>query len=185
MCHVALRTSGLPPHRVIGMAGILDSARFRTFIAIELGTSIRNIDAVVLGGHGDTMVPLPRFSTVAGIPITQLISPERIEALVNRTRQGGTEIVGHLKSGGAYYAPSAAVVEMIRAIVDDEKKILPCAALLHGEYGIDGIYVGVPTVLGSRGIERVVEFKLSSDELAALHKSAEAVRILRDKLLPL
>ncbi len=182
MCHVALRTSGLPPHRVIGMAGILDSARFRTFIAMELGISVRNIDAVVLGGHGDTMVPLPRFSTVAGVPITALMSAERIDALVNRTRNGGTEIVGHLKSGGAYYAPSAAVVEMIRAIVNDEKKILPCAALLHGEYGIDGVYVGVPVVLGSRGIERIVEFKLLPDELAALHKSAEAVRTLRDKL---
>ena len=182
MCHVALRTSGLPAHRVIGMAGILDSARFRTFVAMELGISVRNIDAVVLGGHGDTMVPLPRFSTVAGVPITALISAERIDALVNRTRNGGTEIVGHLKSGGAYYAPSAAVVEMIRAIVNDEKKILPCAALLHGEYGIDGLYVGVPVVLGSRGIERIVEFKLSPDELAALHKSGEAVRVLRDKL---
>jgi malate dehydrogenase len=128
------------------------------------------------------MVPLPRFSTVAGVPSTELMSPDRIEALVTRTRNGGTEIVGHLKSGGAYYAPAAAVTEMIRTIVNDEKKILPCAAMLHGEYGIDGIYVGVPVVLGSTGIDRVVELKLSSGELAALHKSAEAVRMLRDKL---
>jgi malate dehydrogenase len=182
MCHVALKTSGLPTQRVIGMAGILDSARFRTFIALELGISVRNVDAVVLGGHGDTMVPLPRLSTVAGVPITELISPERIEALVHRTRNGGTEIVGHLKSGGAFYAPAAAVTEMIRAIVHDEKKILPCAALLNGEYGIEGIYAGVPVVLGANGIERVVEFKLSAEELAALRKSSEAVRVLRDKL---
>src|SRR6185503_14503274 len=137
----ALKTSGLPHGRVIGMAGILDSARFRTFIAMELGVSVRNVDGIVLGGHGETMVPLPRFSTVAGVPITDLIAPDRIEALVGRTRNGGTEIVGHLKSGGAYYAPAAAVTEMIRAIVHDEKKILPCATLLQGEYGIEGIYV--------------------------------------------
>jgi malate dehydrogenase len=182
MCHVALKISGLPHRRVIGMAGILDSARFRTFIAMELGVSVRNVDAVVLGGHGDTMVPLPRFSTVAGVPITELIPTERIEALVNRTRNGGTEIVSHLKAGGAYYAPAAAVTEMIRVIANDEKKILPCAAMLHGEYGINGIYVGVPVVLGSDGIERVVELKLSSDELAALNKSAESVRRLSDSV---
>ena len=182
MCHVALQTSGLPQRQVIGMAGILDSARFRTFIAMELNVSVRNVDGVVLGGHGDTMVPLPRFSTVAGVPITNLISAERIAALVDRTRNGGTEIVGHLKAGGAYYAPAAAVTEMIRAILNDEKKILPCAALLRGEYGIDGIYVGVPVVLGSGGIERIVEFELNPDELAALHRSAESVRGLRDKL---
>jgi malate dehydrogenase len=183
MCHVALKTSGLPHPRVIGMAGILDSARFRTFIAMELGVSVRNIDAIVLGGHGDTMVPLPRLSTVAGVPVTELISPERIREIVDRTRNGGTEIVGQLKSGGAYYAPAAAVSEMIRAIVDNERKILPCAALLNGEYGIRGIYVGVPVVLGSGGIERVVELHLSNEELAALHKSAEAVRTLRDKVV--
>src|SRR6266571_263519 len=152
MCQVAYKVSGLPKHRVFGMAGVLDSARMRTFIATEMGVSVENVHAFVLGGHGDTMVPLPRFSTVAGVPITELMSAERIEALVHRTRNGGTEIVGHLKSGGAYYAPAAAVTEMIRAIVDDEKKILPCAALLHGEYGIDGIYVGVPVVLGAKGI---------------------------------
>jgi malate dehydrogenase len=183
MCHAALNASGVPPQRVIGMAGILDSARFRTFIAMELGVSVRNVDAVVLGGHGDTMVPLPRFSTVAGVPITELIPPERIEAIVERTRNGGTEIVGHLKAGGAYYAPAAAVTEMIRAIVCDEKKILPCAALLNGQYGTEGIYVGVPVVLGSGGIERIIELKLSPQELAALRKSAEAVRILRDKVV--
>jgi len=182
MCHVALKASGLDHRRVIGMAGILDSARFRTFIAMELRVSVRNVDAVVLGGHGDTMVPLPRFSTVAGVPVTELMSPERLSAIVQRTRNGGTEIVSHLKTGGAYYAPAAAVTEMIRAIVNDERKILPCATLLHGEYGIEGTYVGVPVVLGSDGVERVVELKLSSEELTALHKSAEAVRILKDKL---
>ncbi len=182
MCHVALQASGLPHRRVIGMAGILDSARFRTFIAMELGVSVRNVDGVVLGGHGDTMVPLPRFSTVAGVPITDLIPPDRIQALVDRTRNGGTEIVGHLQSGGAYYAPAAAVTEMIRAIVNDEKKILPCAALLQGEYGIDGTYAGVPVVLGSNGIERIVELKLSGEELLALQKSAQAVRELTNKV---
>jgi len=182
MCHVALQASGLPPRRVIGMAGILDSARFRTFIAMELGVSVRNVDGVVLGGHGDTMVPLPRLSTIAGVPVTELLAADRIRTIVERTRNGGTEIVGHLKSGGAYYAPAAAVTEMIRAIVNDEKKILPCATLLNGEYGIEGIYVGVPVVLGSGGVERVVEFKLTSEELFALKTSAEAVRVLRDKL---
>jgi malate dehydrogenase len=183
MCHVALRTSGLPSHRVFGMAGILDSARFRTFIAMELGVSVRNVDAVVLGGHGDTMVPLPRFSTVAGVPITELIDAGRIDQLVERTRNGGTEIVGHLKSGGAYYAPAAAVTEMVRSIVANERKILPCSTFLKGEYGIEGVYVGVPVVLGSEGVLKVVEFKLSPEELAALHKSAEAVRVLRDKVI--
>ena len=182
MCHVALQASGLPPRRVIGMAGILDSARFRTFIAMELGVSVRNVDGVVLGGHGDTMVPLPRLSTIAGVPVTELLAADRIRTIVERTRNGGTEIVGHLKSGGAYYAPAAAVTDMIRAIVNDEKKILPCATLLNGEYGIEGIYVGVPVVLGSGGVERVVEFKLTSEELFALKTSAEAVRVLRDKL---
>ncbi|MBI4472674.1 MAG: malate dehydrogenase [Acidobacteria bacterium] len=183
MCHVALKTSQLPSSRVIGMAGILDSARFRTFIALELGVSVRNVDALVLGGHGDTMVPLPRLSTVAGVPITELLPPERIQALVERTRNGGTEIVGLLKSGGAYYAPSAAVVEMVRDIVFDEHKILPCSALLQGEYGIEGVYVGVPVVLGSEGLDRIVELKLLSEELQALHRSAEAVRTLRNKVV--
>lgn len=182
MCHAALKVSGLPPRRVIGMAGILDSARFRTFIAMELDVSVRNVDGVVLGGHGDTMVPLPRLSTVAGVPVTELLPGDRIRAIVDRTRNGGTEIVSHLKSGGAYYAPAAAVTEMIRTIVNDEKKILPCATLMNGEYGIEGIYVGVPVVLGSAGVERVIEFKLTPEELSALKTSAEAVRVLRDKL---
>jgi malate dehydrogenase len=185
MCHVALRVSGLPKERVIGMAGILDSARFRTFIAMELGVSVSNIEALVLGGHGETMVPLPRFSTVAGVPITEFLSADRINALVERTRNGGTEIVGHLKSGGAYYAPAAAAVEMIRAICSDEHKILPCSALLQGEYGINGIYVGVPLVLGSMGIHKILTLQLSSEELAALHRSAETVRVLRDKAFAL
>lgn len=182
MCHVALNVSGLPKQRVIGMAGILDSARFRTFIAQELKVSVRNVDAIVLGGHGDTMVPLPRISTVAGVPITELLSADRIAALVERTRNGGTEIVGHLKTGGAYYAPAASVVEMIRAIVHDENKILPCAALLDGEYGIAGVYVGVPVVLGARGIHRIIQLKLQPDETVALHHSADSVRALRDKV---
>jgi malate dehydrogenase len=182
MCHAALQASDLPPHRVIGMAGILDSARFRTFIAMELGVSVKNVDAIVLGGHGDTMVPLPRFSTVAGTPITELLPAERIAALIDRTRNGGTEIVSHLKTGGAYYAPAAATTQMIAAIAFDEKRILPCAALLKGEYGIRDIYVGVPVVLGTGGIQRIIELKLQPDELAALHRSAEAVRALRDKL---
>ncbi len=182
MCHVAARTSGLPLPRVIGMAGILDSARFRTFIALELGVSVRNVDALVLGGHGDTMVPLPRLSTVAGVPITELLPADRIEALVERTRNGGTEIVSLMKTGGAYYAPSAAIVEMIRAIVQDERNILPCSAYLKGQYGIEDVYVGVPVVLGGAGIERVVELDLTPEELEALHRSAAAVRTLRDKL---
>jgi len=182
MCHVAAKTSGLPLPRVIGMAGILDSARFRTFIALELGVSVRNVDALVLGGHGDTMVPLPRLSTVAGVPITELIAADRIDALVERTRNGGTEIVSLMKTGGAYYAPSAAIVEMIRAIVHDERNILPCSAYLQGQYGIDDVYVGVPVVLGGAGILRVVELDLNPDELEALHRSATAVRTLRDKI---
>ncbi len=182
MCHVARQVSGLVANRVIGMAGILDSARFRTFIARELRVSVRNVDAIVLGGHGDTMVPLPRFSTVSGVPITELMPAERIEAIVKRTRNGGTEIVSHLKSGGAYYAPSAAIVEMVRAIHRDENKILPCSALMDGQYGVDGVYLGVPCVLGSQGLVRIVRLNLSNDELAALRRSAEAVRELRDRV---
>ena len=182
MCHVAAKTSGLPLPRVIGMAGILDSARFRTFIALELGVSVRNVDALVLGGHGDTMVPLPRLSTVAGVPVTELLSADKIDALVERTRNGGTEIVTLMKTGGAFYAPSAAIVEMIRAIVHDERNILPCSAYLQGQYGIEDVYVGVPVVLGGAGILRVVELDLNPDELEALHRSATAVRALRDKV---
>jgi malate dehydrogenase len=182
MVQLAWRKSGFPPARVIGMAGILDSARFRTFIARELEVSVENVTAFVLGGHGDTMVPLPRYSTVAGIPITDLLPPDRIEALVKRTRDGGAEIVGLLKTGSAYYAPAAATVEMVEAILKDKKKILPCAAYLDGQYGVRGLYVGVPVKLGRRGVEQVVEIKLTPEEQAAFQKSAAAVRELVDKL---
>lgn len=175
MCHVALETSGFPKNRVMGMAGILDSARFRTFIAMELGVSVENTHAFVLGGHGDTMVPLPRYSTVAGIPITELISSERIEAIVERTRNGGAEIVALLKTGSAYYAPSAAAVEMAEAILKDKKKILPCAVYLEGEYGIDNLFIGVPTKLGASGVEEIIEITLTPEEMGALHHSADSV----------
>jgi malate dehydrogenase len=178
MAQAAYRQAGFNRERVIGMAGVLDSARFRTFIAAELNVSVENVTAFVLGGHGDTMVPLPRYSTVAGIPITELIGPERLEALVLRTRDGGAEIVKHLKTGSAYYAPSAAVVEMAEAILKDKKKILPCAAFLQGEYGIDGYYIGVPCKLGAAGLEKIVEIKLTAEEDAALKKSAAAVKEL-------
>jgi malate dehydrogenase len=178
MCHVAYQFSGFPRNRVIGMAGVLDSARFRAFIAMELQVSVENIHACVLGGHGDTMVPLPRYTTVAGIPITELLPPERIEALVARTRIGGAEIVGLLKTGSAYYAPASAAVEMAESILKDRKKILPCAAYLEGEYGIQGLFVGVPVKLGAGGIEQIVEIKLTPEERTALEKSAAAVREL-------
>ncbi len=178
MCHVAYETSGFPKNRVIGMAGVLDSARFRAFIAMELNVSIENTHAFVLGGHGDTMVPLPRYSTVAGIPITELMPPERIEALVERTRNGGAEIVGLLKTGSAYYAPSSAAVEMVEAILKDKKKILPCAALLEGEYGIHDLFIGVPVKLGVEGVEQIIEIKLTAEEAQALGRSADAVRNL-------
>jgi malate dehydrogenase len=178
MCHVAYQFSGFPRNRVIGMAGVLDSARFRAFIAMELQVSVENIHACVLGGHGDTMVPLPRYTTVAGIPITELLPPERIEALVARTRSGGAEIVGLLKTGSAYYAPASAAVEMAESILKDRKKILPCAAYLEGEYGIQGLFVGVPVKLGAGGIEQIVEIKLTPEERTALEKSAAAVREL-------
>jgi malate dehydrogenase len=178
MAQAAFKKSGFPRERVIGMAGVLDSARFRTFIAQELNVSVENVTAFVLGGHGDTMVPLPRFSTVAGIPITDLIASERIAALVQRTRDGGAEIVKYLKAGSAYYAPSAAAVEMVEAILKDKKKILPCAAYLEGEYGINGLFIGVPCKLGEKGLEQIIEIKLSADEQAALQKSADAVKEL-------
>jgi len=178
MCHIAYETSGFPKNRVIGMAGVLDSARFRSFISVELDVSVENTHAFVLGGHGDTMVPLPRYSTVAGIPITELMTPERIEALVDRTRNGGAEIVGLLKTGSAYYAPSASAVEMAEAILKDKKKILPCAAMLSGEYGINDLYIGVPVKLGKNGIEEVIEIKLTDEESKALNNSADAVRTL-------
>jgi len=178
MAQAAFRQSKFNRERVIGMAGVLDSARFRTFIAEELKVSVENVTAFVLGGHGDTMVPLPRYSTVAGIPITELIAKERLDAIVQRTRDGGAEIVKYLKTGSAYYAPSAATVEMVEAILKDKKKILPCAAYLEGEYGISGYYIGVPCKLGSRGLEQIVQIKLTAEEDAALKKSAEAVKEL-------
>ena len=181
MCEVARRVSKFPRERVIGMAGVLDSARMRCFIAMELNVSVENTHAFVLGGHGDTMVPLPRYSTVAGIPITELISKERIDAIVDRTRNGGAEIVNLLKTS-AWYAPGASTVEMVEAIVKDKRKILPCAAYLNGEYGLKNLYVGVPVKLGRRGMEKVIEIKLTSDEQAALKKSADAVKELFDKL---
>ncbi len=182
MCHVAYETSGFPKNRVIGMAGVLDSARFRTFISMELDVSVENTTAFVLGGHGDTMVPLPRYSTVAGIPITELLSKERIDALVERTAAGGAEIVGLLKTGSAYYAPASAAVEMAESILKDKKKILPCAAYLEGEYGINDLFVGVPVKLGANGIEEVIEITLTKKENAALEKSAAAVRELKELL---
>ena len=178
MAQAAFKQSGFPRERVIGMAGVLDSARFRTFIAEELQVSVENVTAFVLGGHGDTMVPLSRYSTMAGIPITELIEPEKLKALETRTANGGAEIVKHLKTGSAYYAPSAAAVEMVEAILKDKKKILPCAAYLQGEYGISGLYVGVPCKLGEKGIEKIIEIKLTADEQAALQKSADAVKEL-------
>jgi malate dehydrogenase len=176
MCHVALKASGFPPERVIGMAGVLDSARFRWFIAQELNVSVENTHAFVLGGHGDTMVPLPRYSTVAGIPITELLPPERIKALCERTANGGAEIVGLLKTGSAYYAPASSAVEMAEAILKDKNKILPCATYLTGQYGYHDLYIGVPVKLGAGGVKEIIEIKLTPEEKAALDKSAEAVR---------
>jgi malate dehydrogenase len=178
MAQAAFRQAKFNRERVIGMAGVLDSARFRTFIAEELNVSIENVTAFVLGGHGDTMVPLPRYSSVAGIPITELIVKDKLDAIVQRTRDGGAEIVKYLKTGSAYYAPSAATVEMVEAILKDKKKILPCAAYLEGEYGIRGYYIGVPCKLGARGIEQIIEIKLTPEEDAALKKSADAVKEL-------
>jgi malate dehydrogenase len=160
------------------MAGVLDSARMSAFVAMELGVSVENVNSFVLGGHGDDMVPLARYSTVAGIPLPDLLPPDRIAAIVDRTRKGGAEIVNLLKTGSAYYAPSAAVVEMVEAILKDKKKILPCAAYLEGEYGINGLYVGVPVKLGARGVEQIIEIKLTAEEKAALDKSAASVREL-------
>jgi malate dehydrogenase len=178
MAQTAFKVSGFPKNRVIGMAGILDTARYRTFIAEALNVSVRDVQGLVLGGHGDTMVPVPRYTTVAGIPLGDLMPPEPLEAIIKRTRNGGAEIVNLLKAGSAYYAPSSAVVEMIDAIFKDRKKILPCAAYLEGEYGIHGVFVGVPVKLGARGIEQIVEIKLTPEEQAALEKSAAAVREL-------
>jgi malate dehydrogenase len=180
MAQAAYRLSGFNRERVIGMAGVLDSGRYRHFIAAELNVSVDNVNSFVLGGHGDTMVPLLRYSTVAGIPVTQLLSQERLDAIVQRTRDGGAEIVKLLKTGSAYYAPAAAAVEMAEAILKDKKKILPCAAYLQGEYGIDGFYIGVPCKLGSNGLEQIMEIKLNEEENAALQRSAAAVKELCD-----
>jgi len=182
MCHVAHQVSGFPKERVIGMAGVLDSARFRAFIAMELNVSVENTHAFVLGGHGDTMVPLPRYSTVAGIPITELMSAERIDALVKRTANGGAEIVSLLKTGSAYYAPASAAVEMAESILKDKKKVLPCAAYLQGEYGFNDLFIGVPVKLGTKGVEQIIEITLSDEEKAALQKSADAVEELKQLL---
>jgi malate dehydrogenase len=178
MCWTAHQTSKFPKHRVIGMAGVLDTARFRTFIAAELNVSVENVTAVVLGGHGDTMVPIVRLSSVSGIPLTELMDQATIDKLVDRTRNGGAEIVKYLKTGSAYYAPSAAAVEMVESILKDKKKVLPCAALLEGEYGVHGLFVGVPVKLGSKGIEKIYEIKLNDEEKAMLAKSAAAVQEL-------
>ncbi|MEJ7631321.1 MAG: malate dehydrogenase [Rubrobacteraceae bacterium] len=182
MCHVAMETSGFPRERVVGMAGILDTARYRTFIAQELGVSVRDVFALVLGGHGDTMVPLPSMATVGGVSITDLMPKDRVDAIVDRARNGGAEIVGLLQSGSAFYAPSAAAVEMVDAILQDQKRILPCAAYLQGEYGLNDLFVGVPVKLGAKGIEEVVELDLADSERSALEKSADSVRELVEVL---
>ncbi len=176
MTYVALQKTGFPPHRVVGMAGILDSARFRFFIAEALDVSVEDVTAFVLGGHGDSMVPLPRYSSVAGIPLTELLDGDTIDAIVQRTRDGGAEIVGHLKTGSAYYAPASAVAEMTAAIVRDKKRILPCAAYLTGQYGIHDLFVGVPIKLGAQGVESIIEIGLTAEETAALQQSADEVR---------
>ena len=185
MCHVTLDVSGFPRQRVVGMAGILDSARFRTFLAWELGVSARDVTGFVLGGHGDTMVPIVSYTNVAGVPVSQKIDAGRLEEIVQRTRDGGAEVVKLLKSGSAYYAPSAAVVEMVDSILYDQKRVLPCAALCNGEYGIDGLFVGVPVKVGKAGVEEIIEIELSEDEKADLHRSADAVRELVDAMAAL
>jgi malate dehydrogenase len=178
MAQAAFKISGFSKNRVIGMAGVLDSARMSCFVAAELGVSVENVHSFVLGGHGDDMVPLARYSTVAGIPLPELLPKDKLDAIITRTRKGGAEIVNLLKTGSAYYAPSAAVVEMVEAILKDKKKILPCAAYLEGEYGVNGLFVGVPVKLGARGIEQIIEIKLTPDEKAALDKSTASVREL-------
>lgn len=182
MCYVALKASGFPAERVVGMAGVLDTARFRSFIAMELGVSVESVQALVLGGHGDSMVPLPRLTTVGGIPLTELLPQERIDALVKRTAGGGGEIVALLKTGSAYYAPAASSVEMVESILRDKKKILPCAVWLEGTYGITGTFVGVPVMLGSKGVERIFELRLDPAELEALRTSAGQVKEQQAKL---
>lgn len=182
MCTVAMRASGFPKNRVVGMAGILDTARYRAFLADAINVSVEDIQALVLGGHGDAMVPLISYTVVSGIPITQLIAKDKLDAIVDRTRKGGGEIVGLLKSGSAFYAPSAAGIQMAEAIIKDKKRILPCAAYLEGEYGLEGIFVGVPVLLGKDGIEKILEVELSAEEKEALKQSAAGVQELVDKL---
>lgn len=179
MCFVMRRATGFPKERVLGMAGVLDTARYRTFLSDALGISVDDIQAMVLGGHGDTMVPLVSYTTVSGIPVSQLLAPATLEAIVDRARNGGAEIVAHLKTGSAYYAPSAAAVQMVEAIVHDRKRLLPCSAWLEGEFGLSEVYCGVPCLLGRRGLERIVEIALTDEERAALHTSAEAVRTVQ------
>jgi malate dehydrogenase len=178
MAQAALKISGFPKNRVMGMAGVLDSARMSAFVAMECKVSVENVHSFVLGGHGDDMVPLPRYSTVAGIPLPDLLPKEKIDAIVTRTRKGGAEIVNLLKTGSAYYAPSAAAAEMVEAILKDKKKILPCAVYLEGEYGINGLFVGVPVKLGAKGVEEIIQIKLTAEENAALQKSAASVKEL-------
>lgn len=180
MCHVALDASGFPSERVVGMAGVLDSARFRTFLAWELGVSVRDVTGFVMGGHGDTMVPVVSNTNVSGIPVTDLLAQDRIDSIVQRTRDGGAEVVALLKTGSAYYAPSASAVEMVDSIILDQKRVLPCAAKLDGQYGVDGLYLGVPVTLGKDGVERIHEITISDDEQAQLQRSADAVRELVD-----
>lgn len=184
MTYLCAEVSGLSKNKVFGMAGVLDSARFKTFISMELNTSVNNVEAFVLGGHGDAMVPLPRISNVSGKPLTDLLSADKIEALVKRTRDGGAEIVSLLKTGSAYYAPSASVLEMVEAVILDKKKTLPCAAFLNGEYGVKGLYVGVPVKLGRNGVEEVVEIELTKDERTAFSKSVDMVRKGVEELRP-
>ena len=182
MAYVAKVATGFPAARIVGMAGVLDTARYRAFVAMELGVSVESVSALVLGGHGDSMVPLPRLTTVGGVPLTELVSADRIDAIVKRTAGGGGEIVALLKTGSAYYAPAASSVEMVASILHDKKKVLPCAAYLDGEYGISGCFVGVPVKLGAKGVEKVFEVKLTADELAALRSSANAVKEQQAKL---
>jgi malate dehydrogenase len=176
MCYVAKEATGFPRERILGMAGVLDTARYRSFLALELDCSVEDIQAMVLGGHGDTMVPLISYTTVSGIPITQLVGRDRLNAIVERARTGGAEIVQYLKTGSAYYAPSAAAVQMAESIVRDKKRILPCSAWLEGEYGMKGLFLGVPCKLGRKGLEKIIEVELTPEERTALEKSAEAVR---------
>ncbi len=182
MCHVALKASGFPKARVIGQGGVLDTARFRTFIAQEVGVSVKEVEAYVLGGHGDTMVPLTRFTTVAGVPIANVLPKERVDQIVQRTRDGGAEIINYLKTGSAYYAPASGVVAMVDSILLDRKRILPCATLLEGEYGVQGLYIGVPVKLSSKGVEEIVQIELTEEEKGMLNHSADTVQELVDVL---